>query len=212
MSYVLVSLVDESDMATVDSDLLARRLRETIGPAAFHSHVFPDHGKIKADADAAGGVGVLLGHNGAGTLRAVQSTKVPWADGPKLAEMFRDGRIFVFACNTLGNEVVNPLGQLAVEAGVGVFVGHASPISPPDSSGLTDKPEFGAIQDCFLAMIRAFLDGEDEEGMLQTAGWDSYNVLQDGIGFSEDSPGIDFWPFAVTVQRLITSLKVRKRI
>ena len=41
MGYVLVSLVEESDEATVDSDRLARHLREKIASDAFHSGAFP---------------------------------------------------------------------------------------------------------------------------------------------------------------------------
>jgi hypothetical protein len=207
MGYVLVSLVDESDEATVDSDLLARHLRDQIAPDAFHSGASPDRAKIKKEAGSADSVGVLFGHNGAGTLRAFRDKNVQWANGPQLAEMFRDGRVYVFACETAGDEPENPLGKQAVEAGIRVFVGHAAPISSPDSR-FTERPEFDDIQACFLAMVRAFLGGCDDEGALRTAGWDAYDALENGIGFSEGSTGQDFWSIAVEVQRLIVSLRV----
>ena len=210
MDYVLVSLVDESDEATVESDRLARYLKGKIAPNAFHSGASPDRVQIRAEAEIAGSVGVLFGHNGAGTLRAVRDRSVPWADGPQLAEMFRDGRVYVFACNTVGNELANPLGKQAVEAGVRVFVGHAAQISSPDSH-FADRPEFEDICACFLVMVRTFLEGSDDEGVLRTTGWDAYDALENGIGFSEGSPGQDFWSIAVAVQRLISSLRVIKQ-
>lgn len=210
MGYVLVSLVEENDVGTVDSDLLARHLSEELTPEAFHSGASPDHLQITADAEAAGSVGVLFGHKGAGTLRAVRDQNTPWADGQKLAEMFKLGRVYVFACNTVGDEVMNPLGQQAIEAGVRVFVGHAAPISSPDSR-FADRPEFGDIQTCFSATVRAFLDGYDDEGALRTAGWDAYDALENGIGFSEGSSDQDFWSIAVAIQQLVTSQRVLKR-
>ena len=177
MGYVLVSLVDENDEATVDSDLLARHLSEKTAPEAFHRGVSPDHGQIAQDAEAAGAVGVLFGHDGAGTLRAVRDRTTPWADGQELAEMFKGGRVYVFACETVGDELMNPLGQQAVNAGIAVFVGHAVRISSPDSR-FADRAEFGDIQTCFLAMVRAFLSDCNEEGALRTAGWDAYNASE----------------------------------
>ena len=210
MSYVLGSLVDEKDKATPDADLLARRLEERIAPRAFHKGASPNHTKVAADAEATGSVGVLFGHNGSGTLRAVEDKKVRWADGPELAEMFREGRVYVFACKTVGDDLMNPLGNQAVASGIRVFVGHDASIAPPDSSH-AQRPEFVRIQDCSLAMICAFLDGCDEEGALRTAGWNAYDALENGIGLAEDSPGFVFWLDAVTVQQLAKSLRVLKR-
>ena len=209
MGYVLVSLVDDKDEGTVDSDLLARHLSEKTTPEAFHRGASPDHDQITKDAEAADAVGVLFGHNGAGTLRAVEDKKVPWANGPQLAEMFKGGRVYVLACNTVGDELMNPLGQQAVASGIRIFVGHAASISPPDSK-IANRAEFSQIQDCSLSMIQAFLDGCDDEKALQTAGWDAYDALEKGIGLTEDSAGFDFWPL-ISVQRLFTSLRVLRR-
>lgn len=130
MSYVLVSL--RGDEATQMNDAFAQHFAKAFPPAVFFSEEHPDHDRV-AESVRAWGQAVVMGHDGAGSLRA-HGQGPPWTDARGFASMFRGARVWAYACDTRGASLETDLdsfGRQAVELGVRVFAGHAAPITAP---------------------------------------------------------------------------------
>jgi hypothetical protein len=173
VSYVLVSLVRDGDVATLASDAFARWYAEHHPPAArFHDEA-PHHGAIAAAVVALDARrGFILGHGG-DTLRAGPGPDplkpfqvvVVWADARQFAEMFTGARVYVFACSTLAEATdAKSFGRTVVELGVAAYAGHFKPVQAPDVAdvGLHDEQLRRAI----ARVVKTFLDGCDDVDQL----------------------------------------------
>ena len=205
MSYILVSLI--GDEATEDSDGLSRQLESRVAPTKTFRGENPNHQDVRvaADRDA-----VFFGHNGHGSLRAWADTSRIWATGKDLGQMCDGARLFLYACSSFDEEGFS-LGDEALSNGVEVVVGHESRIIAPDGERGFTPHQMEVLRDAALAMIVAFLDGEDDEMALQLLGQREYDVLADGGLLDLTPTGSRFMNAAIAQRMLYRSLRVKRR-
>jgi hypothetical protein len=164
VTYVLVSLC--GDEATERNDEFARVFAASYPPvAAFHGH--PDHDKVAAAIRTTPNA-LVFGHDGGGTLRA-SSQGPKWADPEEFAMVFRDARVWVYACDTRAPKLeadLESFGRRAKDDGVAVFAGHCAAIT-----AVLQYAEFPSLRQSVHRALdrafRAFLGGENRSKKLQ---------------------------------------------
>lgn len=205
MTYVLVHLC--GDQATTDAGRLVEHVKGARTAVAVLAGDSPPHPEIIAALAAqAGASGVCISHGrteglGPDTLRI-------WANAAQLGEVFRDRRLYAYACDTSGHSA--SLGARAVAAGVAVFVGHEGRIEAP-----LPPEEYRLVAEVAGAAMLAFIDGHDDEVTLRHAIHDA------GDAFFGDEPVIpfgsagsrasNFWKQSEIFDQLAFSLRIHRR-
>lgn len=173
MTYVLVSLVRESDAALQASDAFAHWYAEKHPPATRFHGESPEHSSISAAVQVLNPRrGFVLAHGG-DTLRSGPGPDplkpfqiiVVWADAAQFAEMFKGARVYVFACSTLAEMAeADSFGREVVRLGVAAYAGHFRPVQAPEVKGvgLHDTQLRRAI----ARVVRTFLDGCNDADQL----------------------------------------------
>ncbi len=206
MTYVLVHL--RGDQATADADRLVEHVKAARAAVATVAGESPSHRELITTLAAAPAStsGVCIGHGHAGGLGPTPSRV--WANAEQLAAIFRDRRLYAYACSTTGHET--SLGARAVLAGVAVYVGHEGPVEAP-----LPLHERRMVEAVASAAILAFIDGEDDEASLRRAIHDAGDAL---LGDEEPIPyaysGRDvpnFWTQSLLFDQLAFSLRVHRR-
>lgn len=197
MSYVLVSLL--GDEATEANDEFARWFASQHPPArAFHAE-FPDKNDV-ATAIQETKTALVLGHDGGGSLRGASKGSA-WIKPEEFAHVFRDARVWVYACDTRGPTLEQDLesfGKIAFEGGVRVFAGHASPITAVMPFRLMPDLRqrwYNALSRAF----RAFIQGEDNANELRQ------------VALKATASGREAVFAALPIERDMNTLRVLKR-
>jgi hypothetical protein len=205
MTYVLVHLC--GDRATTDAGRLVEHIKVARTAIAVLAGDSPSHPDIIAALTTEDGTsGVCIGHGRAEGLGP--DLFCIWANAAQLGEMFRDRRLYAYACDTAGHSA--SLGARAVEAGVAVFVGHEGRIEAPLPS-----EEYRLVVEVAGAAMLAFIDGHDDELTLRHAVHDA------GDAFFGDEPVVpcssagrdasNFWRQSEIFDQLAFSLRVHRR-
>ena len=170
--FVLVTLV--GDEATEVAAELAERLASRVPPSI---RLMKDD--VLAFEAGVGATVVIFGHGGPAGLGPTRGSTMLTAQW--LAERFTGGRVFAFACATLPvDDRPQSLGQRAVDGCVRSFVGFNAAVASPDVASLT-PPQREAVRDAALAMVEAFLAGEDDERTLEKIGRDAADNIEDSL-------------------------------
>jgi len=162
--YILVVLAGDQasqNAAAIANELVSRR-----------AHVIrrSPH-ELLGDEDYRGRAVVLFGHglaNGLGPASDSLATLSP----EDIGRFFSGSRVFAFACSTLAQRKVQSIGARAIEACVDTFVGFDGPIKALTIDGWPNAQRL-AYHTAALAMIEAFLDGEDDRNHLAKRGLDA---------------------------------------
>ena len=209
MTYVLVSLV--GDDVTKEADVFARLLSERRTPSSSFHEPSPSHQGVSA-ANEGVRRAVIVAHNGRhegiSSLRS-HAAGAKWADGEILGQIFKDARVYAYACDTMGARGipdVQALGNLAHRAGVRAFAGHAIFVDAgwPQSlsAGHRDRVIAGLSQ-----MIFAFLDGEDDAARLKLVARGSFNIFTAGIPL-DLSGGLETFQIPIAIDLAVEHLFV----
>lgn len=163
---MLVSL--RGDKATQDADRFAQWFAERHAPSAAYHEPSPPHAVV-SDAVRATPNALVFAHDGDGSIRAVKGG-APWADAHAFAGIFKQARVWVYACDTRSDALEADLasfGRLAHEAGVRVFAGHCGAVNLPYLPALPNNMEsvYQGLHGAFVA----FLAGEDDAAALRAA-------------------------------------------
>lgn len=202
MTYVIVHLV--GDAATEHAGRLVEHLERAKAPSCTFRGESPPHDEVTT-ACATGPASisaVCIGHGGPAGLGP--DPEQVWADADRLGEVFRERRLYAYACNTTGG--LGSLGARAVQAGVAVFVGHDRVIQAP-----LPPQERQMVEQVASAAILAFVDGQDDEHALLA-------VIHDvGDAYLDDAISLDFrananwWSQSKLFDELAFSLRVHRR-
>ncbi|MEX1366950.1 MAG: hypothetical protein AB1Z98_27735 [Nannocystaceae bacterium] len=206
MTYVLVHLVgdDATRAATrLVKHLEAERPASTRfqGPDPRHDDVAECLARAPSSASA-----VCVSHGGPAGLGP--DREQVWADASDLGRLFRDRRVYAYACDSAGS--IESLGARAVEEGVAVFVGHEGPITAPMSAAAMQM-----VDSVASAAIVGFIDGDDDERSLRTLIFDASDALIpddipiDRAAIKNGRP--NFWTQSEVFDKLAFSLRVHRR-
>ena len=158
--------------------------------------VSPAHEDVRREAT--GRDSLVVCHNGSGSLRAVISGE-PWCTANQFADMFQGCRVYVYACDTLGQkglESLSSFGHSAVQQGVRRFAGHCCSVPVGNLSS--------GIDAVLHAMWDAFLSGSNDTQSIQKAGQRAF--LHVRMHKPAGSPG--FLQLASQLSKTINSLRV----
>jgi hypothetical protein len=149
--------------------------------------------------------GVCIGHGGRAGIGS--SPGHIWADANDLGTLFRDRRLYAYACDTAGG--LESLAARAVDAGVRVFVGHDRALEAP-----LPPQEQRMVEVVAGAAIIAFIDGQDDELALINAIDDAaFEIIPEGVPFdftaNRNKP--NRWTQRLLFDKLASSLHVHRR-
>ncbi|MCX4243846.1 hypothetical protein [Paraliomyxa miuraensis] len=208
MTYALVHLL--GDDATTEAGRLVEHLQTQRAPLRTWASEAPPHHEVAstlADGRPQGSAptAVCIGH---GSPRGVGPTpNRVWADANDLGTIFRDGRLYAYACNTAGS--IDSLAARTVRAGVRIFVGHGTTIRAPLAPEQQEMVESVAG-----AAIIAFIDGQDDEQALIRAIDDAaLEIIPDGtpLDFAACRDVPNNWTQRRLFDALASSLYVHRR-
>lgn len=111
--------------------------------------------------------------------------------GRRLGELCSGFHIYVYACSAL-EEGPESFAQGALDGGCEVVVGHDTTTPVPDKDLGYTAEQLEILRDAATSMIRAFLDGEEDEGKLKLVGIRTYSVLEKGDLLELDKYGSPF--------------------
>jgi len=220
LSYVLVSLV--GDDATRESDHLSQHIEQHRTPFACFRNEDPSHESIKEAVnrlriDFETSSGVIFGHGGESgeSLKAYRDTSRIWSTPEQFADMFRNSRVYVFACQTVGRpevEGMESFGEEAIRCSVSVYVGHYMDIASPTSSTGLSEAQVRQLNNAASAAILKFLDGCEDEKELRRVIQDAF-IEKEFVFDTEvdDSFGVDGstgWGTATLMKKIHESLRV----
>jgi hypothetical protein len=167
----------------------------------------PPHQEVEVAFAAAptSTTGVCIGH---GNRTGIGSSPGQvWADASDLGALFRDRRLYAFACNTAGG--LESLGAHAVEAGIRVFVGHDATLEAP-----FPPQEQRMVEAVAGAAIIMFIDGQDDELALINAIDDAaLEIIPESVPleFNADRGKPNNWTQRQIFDVLASSLHVHRR-
>lgn len=168
MGYALICLVGDENTRSIE-----RSARDFASQFPPHSDILTPHPSFESVARAVNqGNALVTGHNGRGNLRTT-SQGPAWADAQQFASIFQGARVYVYACNTLGEggqESLSSFGHQAIQAGVARFAGHCV-VVPTDNQS-------SEIDEVIHALWRAFLEGEDSQDKLRGVGLRAFRAGQ----------------------------------
>ncbi|MCU0656512.1 MAG: hypothetical protein MUF64_15060 [Polyangiaceae bacterium] len=168
MNYALICLVGDENTQRIERS--ARAFAKRFPPQSDILSPQPSFDEVHRTVNE--GNALLTGHNGSGNLRTT-SQGVAWANASQFASMFQGSRVYVYACNTLGEgglESLSSFGQEAVQQGVSCFAGHCVVVPTDNQSSQIDQ--------VLHALWQAFLEGENDQESLQKVGWMAFRAGQ----------------------------------
>ena len=184
-TYVLVSLWSNEDEASVAAYAMARRLNEVLPALGHLEGEAPDREEVRSALSSSDDAAlVIFGHGG--TALSARADGPSWVRPSELAEIAPGRRVYAFACDTL-TPPWRTFGEAAVEACVKVFVGHAGSVTSPliyEESEARRQIETG-----ILAMITAFVAGENDAAVLRNSG--ETEASDKALGIELDLPSQD---------------------
>jgi hypothetical protein len=215
--YILVSLWADDDEATKVSHAFARRLHERHGAARFVHGEAPSHDDLRMAAEACPDAPVVIFAHGGAALSARRGD-VAWIGAGDLAEILHGRRVYAFACSTFAPQRLlffSTFASLAVDACVGVFVGHEAPVMTPFADEAHQNRTRQTMEDALSGLIERFVEGEDDEGELVNVGrmyasWD----LEVEIDLPSEDPGREGafgWSSGAFLGGFFKSLRVRTK-
>jgi hypothetical protein len=168
VAYALICLVGDENTQSIERS--AREFAKKFPPHGSILTPQPTSGEVKQTVNR--GNALVTGHNGRGNLRTTSQGSA-WADAQQFAGMFQGARVYVYACNTLGEgglESLSSFGHQAIQAGVMRFAGHCVVVPTENQSS--------GIDAVLHALWRAFLEGEDRQDRLQDLGKQAFRAEQ----------------------------------
>ena len=121
--------------------------------------------------------------------------------------MFRDARVYVFACSTLSEDpTAQSFGKQAVGQGVSAYAGHFMTIEAPDirDTGMSEMKLRRAVE----RVVRMFLEGCNDPAQLRM---EARSVLSSNARIQLKPMKEPSWSWSVNKERIFGSLKVEIR-
>jgi hypothetical protein len=200
MTYVLVHLV--GDQASEHAGRLVEHLERARTPTCAFRGESPPHDDVATACTTGPTSAVCIGHGSPAGLGPDRNRV--WADADRLGEVFRERRLYAYACNTTGD--LGSLGARAVRAGVAVFVGHDRIIEAP-----LPPQERRMVAQVASAAILAFVGGQDDErallAVIHDVG-DTYLAEEINLDYREDG---NWFSQSKLFDELAFSLRVHRR-
>lgn len=218
MSYILISLWSADDDATTRSNTFSMELNRRHPAASVFAGPAPCLEAIREAAEAARDSPVVIfGHGGAALCAHRDGSGAITA--PALAMALSGRRVYAFACSTFRPQpalTLRHFAEVAVESCIEVFVGHEAPVMTPLlADGDQDNPVLPKLLDALVALVMAFVGGEDDAQSLQRVGmdhadWDS-PIEIDLPSEDPSSNGAFGWSSAAYLGTVFNSVRTERK-